>query len=120
MDKTFRSFLAPDLTIIDDLCLHRLGHRQRIARCEPFIARRYTDSPLVARDRDAEERLGLFDAPILGNSALDRLANVNDQIMIDSETYSQRLSPHKGLLTWKEVPDPPTSHRCVTLYRPRT
>ena len=56
-----------------------------------------------------EEWLGLFDDPILGNSALDRLANASYQIVIEGESYRQRLSPHRALLEQKEVLDPPSS-----------
>jgi len=37
----------------------------------------------------------LFDDPILGNSALDRLANASYQIIIEGTSYRERLSPHR-------------------------
>ena len=39
--------------------------------------------------------MGLFDDPILGNSALDRLANASYQIVIEGTSYRERLSPHR-------------------------
>ena len=45
-----------------------------------------------------EEWLSLFDDPILGNSALDRLANASYQIVIEGQSYRERLSPHRALL----------------------
>ena len=45
-----------------------------------------------------EEWLSLFDDPILGNSALDRLANASYQIVIEGTSYRERLSPHRALL----------------------
>ena len=36
--------------------------------------------------------------PILGNSALDRLANTSYQIVIEGASYRERLSPHRALL----------------------
>jgi len=110
VDKTFRSFLAPDLLILDDLGLHRLDHQQSIDLYELVIARHRTASFVITSNRDVEEWLGLFDDPILGNSALDRLANASYQIVIDGESYRQRLSPHRALLEPKEVLDDPTSH----------
>ena len=43
--------------------------------------------------------------PILGNSALDRLANASCQIVIKGTSYRERLSPHQRLLAPKEVVD---------------
>jgi len=42
-----------------------------------------------------DEWLVIFDDPILGNSALDRLANANYQIVIEGDSYRQRQSPHR-------------------------
>ena len=48
-----------------------------------------------------DEWLSLFDDPILGNSALDRLANASYQIVIEGTSYRERLSPHHVLLGTK-------------------
>ena len=93
-DKTFRSFLAPDLLILDDLGLHRMTQQQSIDLYELVIARHRTASFVITSNRAVDEWLGLFDDPILGNSALDRLANAS---------YRERLSPHRALLDRKEV-----------------
>ena len=42
--------------------------------------------------------LSLFDDPILGNSALDRLANASYQIVIDGTSYRERLSPYRAMM----------------------
>ena len=76
-DKTFRSFLAPGLLILDDLGLHRLDHQQSIDLYELVIARLRTASFVITSIRAVEEWLGLFDDPILGNRALDRGANAS-------------------------------------------
>ena len=82
-DKTFRSFLAPDLLILDDLGLHRMTQQQSIDLYELVIARHRTASFVITSNRAVDEWLGLFDDPILGNSALDRLANASYQIVIE-------------------------------------
>ena len=103
--KTFRTFLAPDLLILDDLGLHRLNAQQSIDLYELVIARHRRSSFVVTSNRGVEEWLGLFDDPILGNSALDRLANASYQIVIEGDSYRQRLSPHQALLRSRtEVP----------------
>jgi len=107
-EKTFRSFLAPDLLIIDDLGLHRLTGQQSTDLYELIIGRHRRSSLIITSNRAVDEWLGLFDDPILGNSALDRLANASYQIVIEGDSYRERLSPHKTLLEGKEVLDPQT------------
>ena len=53
---------------------------------------------VVTSNRTVEEWLNLFDDPILGNSALDRLANASYQIIIEGSSYRERQSPHRKLL----------------------
>ena len=111
-DKTFRSFLAPDLLILDDLGLHRMTQLQSIDLYELVIARHRTASFVITSNRAVDEWLGLFDDSILGNSALDRLANASYQIVIEGASYRERLSPHRALLDGldaKEVVDPQTA-----------
>ena len=100
-----KSFLAPDLLILDDLGLHRLSAQQSIDLYELVIGRHRSSSFVITSNRAVEEWLGLFDDPILGNSALDRLANASYQIVIDGESYRQRLSPHRALLEGREGGD---------------
>ena len=104
-EKTFRAFLAPDLLILDDLGLHRLSAQQSIDLYELIIGRHRSSSFVITSNRAVEEWLGLFDDPILGNSALDRLANASYQIVIEGESYRQRLSPHRALLEGLEGGD---------------
>ena len=73
------------------------------ALCPP--GQRRSSSFVITSNRTVEEWLGLFDDPILGNSALDRLANAGYQIVIEGESYRQRLSPHRALLEGREGGD---------------
>ena len=45
----------------------------------------------------------LFEDPILGNSALDHLANASYQIVIEGSSYRERLSPHRALLEYQRT-----------------
>jgi len=94
-EKTFRSFLVPDLLILDDFGLQRLSAQQSTDIYELIIARHHKSSLVITSNRSVEEWLGLFDDPILGNSALDRLANASYQIIIEGSSYRERLSPHR-------------------------
>ena len=93
-----RSFRSPDLLILDDLGLHRLTGQQSADLYELIISRHRVSSFVITSNRAVEEWLSLFDDPILGNSALDRLANASYQIVIEGASYREKLSPHRKLL----------------------
>ena len=90
--RTFRSFLSTDLLILDDLGLHGLTGQQSADLYELIIGRHRSSSFVITSNRSVEEWLSLFDDPILGKSALDRLANAS---------YREKLSPHRKLLGGK-------------------
>ena len=98
VERTFRSFLSPDLLILDDLGLHRLTAQQSADLYELIISRHRVSSFVITSNRAVEEWLSLFDDSILGNSALDRLANASFQIVIEGASYREKLSPHRKLL----------------------
>ena len=98
VDRAFRSFLAPDLLILDDLGLHRLTAQQSADLYELILNRHRASSFIITSNRAVDEWLSIFDDPILGNSALDRLANASYQIVIEGSSYRERLSPHRALL----------------------
>ena len=98
VDRTFRSFLSPDLLILDDLGLHRLTAQQSAELYELIIGRHRVSSFVITSNRAVEEWLSLFDDPILGNSAMDRLANASYQIVIEGASYREKLSPRRKLL----------------------
>ena len=98
VDRTFRSFLSPDLLILDDMGLHRLTAQQSADLYELILNRHRSSSFIITSNRAVDEWLSLFDDPILGNSALDRLANASYQIVIEGASYRERLSPHRALL----------------------
>ena len=75
MDRTFRSFLTPDLLILDDLGLHLLTAQQSADLYELIQNRRRASSFVITSNRAADGWLGLFEDSILDNSDLDRLAN---------------------------------------------
>ena len=99
VDRAFRSFITPDLLILDDLGLHRLTPQQSADLYDLILNRHRASSFVITSNRAVEEWLSLFDDPILGNSALDRLANASYQIVIEGTSYRERLSPHRALLS---------------------
>ena len=109
LERTFRPFLAPDLLILDNMGLHRFTAQQSADLYEPVLNRHRASSFVATSNRAVDEWLGLFEDPILGNSALDRLANASCQIVIEGSSYRERLSPRRALLELKGVIDQPTA-----------
>jgi DNA replication protein DnaC len=72
--------------------LHRLSAQQSEDLYDLIIERRRALFALTS-NRGADEWLGLFDNPILGNSALDRLANAAHQLVIEEPSYRAKLAP---------------------------
>ena len=65
---------------------------------ELILNRHRASSFVITSNRAVDEWLSLFDDPILGSSALDRLANASYQIVMEGISYRERLSPHLALL----------------------
>ena len=91
--KGFRRYLAPDLLIVDDFGLHRLSAQQSTDLYDLIIERHRRSSFCFTSNRAVDEWLGLFDDPILGNSALDRLAHGAHQLVLEGPSYRARLAP---------------------------
>ena len=100
VDRAFRSFLTPDLLILDDLGLHGLTAQQSADLYELILNRHRASSFIITSNRAVDEWLGLFDDPILGNSALDRLANASYQIVIEGASY--RNGSRHTALCWPQ------------------
>ena len=109
VDRAFRSFLTPDLRILDDLGLHRLTAQQSADLYELILNRHRSSSCIITSNRAVEEWLSLFDDPILGNSALDRLANVSYQISSRAPATGNGCPHTAPCSTTKEVIDRPTT-----------
>jgi DNA replication protein DnaC len=92
-ERAFRRYLAPELLIVDDFGLHRLSAQQSSDLYELIIERHHRASCIFTSNRSVDEWLGLFDDPILGNSALDRLAHGAYQLVIDGPSYRAKLAP---------------------------
>ena len=73
---------------------------------------------VITSNRAVDEWLSLFDDPILGNGALERLANASYQIVIEVARYRERLSPHRALQAPTEVIDQP-NYNLIFVTSPR-
>ena len=86
------------MLILADLGLYRLTGQQSAHLYELIISRHQVSSFVITSNRAVEEWFSLFDDPILGNSAVDRLATFSYQIVVDGASYREQLSPHRKLL----------------------
>lgn len=95
-DKVLRSYLALDLLIVDDFGLRKLNATATSASSdlyEVIIGRHKRASTIVTSNRTVDEWVPLFDDPILGQSALDRLAHNAHQVVMEGDSYRRRQGP---------------------------
>jgi DNA replication protein DnaC len=95
-ERVFRRYLVPQLLLVDDFGLHRLSAQQSSDLYELVIERHRRSSFVFTSNRSVDEWLALFDDPILGNSALDRLANGAHQLVIEGPSYRAKLAPKRS------------------------
>ena len=107
--EAFSGYRERQVVVEHRLGLHRLTAQQSADLYELILNRHRVSRFVVTSNRAVEEWLSLFDDPILGNSALDRLANASYEIVIEGSSYRERLSPHRALLEAKRVIDQPTA-----------
>ncbi len=105
VDRTFGPS-SPDLLILDDLGLRRLTSADLYDPSSIGIGSAALSSPPTVPSKSG---LSLFDDPILGNSALDRLANTSYQIVIEVQNYRERFSPYRAFSRTREAIDPPSA-----------
>lgn len=92
-DKTLRKLLAPDLLIVDDFALRRLDSMQSDDIYQVIIERHRRASTIFTSNRAVEEWIPLFEDAVLAQSALDRLAHNAYHVVMEGESYRQRLRP---------------------------
>jgi DNA replication protein DnaC len=92
-DQKLRSFINPDLLIVDDFALRKLSSQATSDIYELLIERHTRSSTIVTSNRSVEEWMTVFDEPMLGQSALDRFCHRAHQFVIDGESYRKRMAP---------------------------
>lgn len=92
-EKVLRSYLALDLLIIDDFGLRKLTSTASSDLYEVLIGRHKRASTIVTSNRTVDEWIPLFDDPILGQSALDRLAHNAHQVVMEGDSYRKHQGP---------------------------
>lgn len=89
-DRKFRSYLTPDLLIVDDLGLKPMRPPAPEDLYDLIHERYEKGSILITSNRAFKEWLDLFGEPLLASAALDRLTHRSHQIVITGESYRAR------------------------------
>jgi DNA replication protein DnaC len=92
-ERELRSWVAPDLVIIDDFGLRKLTAQQSSDLYDVLVERHTHAATIMTSNRAVEEWVALFDDPILANSALDRFAHRAHQIVMDGPSLRAEQAP---------------------------
>lgn len=92
-DRVIGSYLRPDLLIIDDYGIKEMTREEAGDFYEIVLERYERRSTIITSARAPEEWQALFPDPILGNSALDRLAHSSYQILMEGESIRKQNRP---------------------------
>ena len=92
-DRVLRYYIKYDLLVVDDFALRMFSREEANDLYELVIERYEVKSSIFTSARAPEEWQGLFPDPILGNSALDRLAHSSYQILMDGPSIRKQNSP---------------------------
>src|SRR5215467_6119455 len=92
-DRELRSFISPDLLIVDDFALRKLSSQATSDIYDLLIERHTRSSSILTSNRGIDEWMAVFDDPMLGQSALDRFCHRAHQFVIEGESYRKRTAP---------------------------
>jgi DNA replication protein DnaC len=95
-ERELRSWLVPDLIILDDFGLRKLTAQQSSDFYDVLVERHTRVSTILTSNRAVDEWVALFDDPILANSALDRFAHRAHQIAMDGPSLRAAKAPGKA------------------------
>jgi DNA replication protein DnaC len=88
-----RKFLAVDLLIVDDFALDNMDAVESRDAHEIITERHRAGSMIFTSNRGPDEWLAMFADPMRAQSAIDRLTGNAYDLVIEGESYRQRLKP---------------------------
>lgn len=86
-ERRLLRFTAPDLLILDDLGLKPLKNDEPADLYEVIRARYEHGATIITSNRAVEELLPLWNDPLLGTSAMDRLLHHAHVLILEGESY---------------------------------
>ncbi len=93
VERELRTWLAPDVLILDDWGLRKLGPQESSDFYDVLVERDGHAATIITSNRAVEEWVALFDDPILANSALDRFAHRAHQIVLEGPSLRAARAP---------------------------
>jgi DNA replication protein DnaC len=82
-----------DLLIVDDFALEPMSRDESRDVYQLFVERTARAATIITSNRDTVDWLALFDDALLGQSAVDRFKNNAYDLVIDGQSYRERLKP---------------------------
>ena len=92
-DAELRRYIAVDLLILDDFALDLMDPVESRDAYDIFIERHRAGSMIVTSNRGPDEWLATFADPVRAQSAIDRFTSTAYDLVIEGESYRQRLKP---------------------------
>ena len=97
LDQTYeaelRKLIAVDLLLVDDFGLDAMDPNESRDAYEIFTERHRAGSMIVTSNRGPDEWLATFADPMRAQSAIDRFTSNAYDLVLDGESYRQRLKP---------------------------
>ncbi|MBX9804909.1 MAG: IS21-like element helper ATPase IstB [Alphaproteobacteria bacterium] len=91
--RRLNQIIKTPLLIVDDFGLQKLNGAQQEDLYQVIAQRYEKSSTIITSNRDFDEWLNIFENPLLGTAALDRLIHKGIQIIIEGNSY--RLAEFK-------------------------
>ena len=104
-ERELRTWLAPDVLIVDDFGLRKLATQESSDLYDVLVERDGRAATIITSNRAVDEWVALFDDPILANSALDRFAHRAHQIVMEGPSLRAARAPGAGQPGRRPAPD---------------
>ena len=101
-DRRFRTYLHPDLLIVDDFCVKELSAHQAEDIFELIGERHRSLSTIITSNRSPQDWYPLFPNPVLAESTLDRIINRSHHLILEGRSYRPFLRPDRQTMIDRE------------------
>lgn len=104
VEAEMRRLIAVDLLVLDDFGLDAMDPTESRDVYELFLERHRAGSIIVTSNRGPDEWLATFADPMRAQSAIDRFTSNAYDLVLDGESYRQRLKPGRDRAQPTEEP----------------